>query len=159
MILRVIAMLLLLPLLIGSSSSSNSTFVLEFTSSSATSDALISAAISSLEQSGFHRAGSCCSDNGIELQYGHRPVFVYVSSSTSGQLQLSFEELRGGCSSIPEVAGAKDIATRVRSNIESRFGPAVVTEAHAANRRPQPNFSTERDAPQAATPLAERPSP
>lgn len=159
MLLRVIAILLLLPLLMGTSSSSNSIFILEFTSNSAPSDSLVPAAISSLEQSGFRRVGNCCSDIGIELQYGNHPVWVYVSSSAPGQLQLSFKELRGGCSNVAEVAGVKDTIARVRSNLESQFGPAIVSEVHAANQSPQPNLTVERDAPQAASPLAPRPSP
>ena len=159
MFFRVIAILLLIPLLMGTTSSSNSIFIFEFTSTSVPSDSLVPAAISSLEKAGFRRVGSCCSNIGIGLQYENHPVFVEVSSSATGQLQLSFKELRGGCSNIPEVAGAKDAIARVRSNLESQFGPAIIRAAHAANQNPQPNLMVERDAPQAASPLAERPSP
>lgn len=150
MLLRIIAIILFVALLTGASSSSNSTFVLAFPSNSLPPESLVPAAVSALEQSGFHRVGD--STIRIELQYGQRPIWVHVSSSAPGQLQLSFEELRGGCSNIPEVAGAKDTIARVRSNLESQFGPAIVSEAHAANQRPQPNIAVEGDAPQAARP-------
>lgn len=89
------------------------------------------------KQSGFHRVGNCCSGAGIQLQYGNHPIWVNAFSTSPGYLQLSFEQLHGGCSNIPEVAGAKDVMTQVRTNLESQFGAALV-EAHAANRSSQP---------------------
>jgi len=159
MLLKLISILLLTPLLLGATSSSNSTFVFEFSSPSASSAYLLPAAIYSLEKVGFRQVGSCCSNIGIELQYANHPVFVEVSSSAPGRLQLSFKELRGGCSNVPEVAGTKDAVASVRSNLEAQFGPGIVRAAHAANQNPQSPVTVDRDASQATPPLAPRTSP
>ena len=135
MLLRLIALFLLFPLIIGFTSSSNSTFIFEFSSSTASSDVLIHAAVSSLEQSGFRQVGSCtgtrCSNTGVGLQYGNHPIWVEVSSPSPMQLQFAFEQLHGGCGTgNPEVTGAKDVMTRVRAALESRFGLAIVDDTH-----------------------------
>ena len=159
MFIRLIAILLCIPLLLGASSSSNSAFVFEFNSSSASSDSLVRTAINSLEKFGFHRVESCCAATGVELQYGNRPVFAYVASPAHGLLQISLAEIRGGCSSIPEVAGVKDAIAHVRSDLESQFGSASVSEYHAANQSPRPITAVEKDASQVVMPLAPRTAP
>jgi hypothetical protein len=78
-------------------------------------------------------------------------IWVRVTSLAPGQLQMSFEERRGGCSNTAEVVGAKDAVARVRANLESQFGPAIISEVHAANQRPQPNIVVEKDAPKAVS--------
>lgn len=130
MLFRIITSLALIVALCAATNSSHSSFLIEFDSDAASSDALVSSAVEELGQAGFYEA----SDGVIKkLQYHNSPIWAYVSSTKHGQLELVFTQLRGGCGFNPKVTIAKKVVAHVRISLERKFGLARIIETNSAN--------------------------
>lgn len=129
---RLATFLFVLPFVLAATSSSRATFVLTAVAPEATSNALIAAAVLVIEQNGFHRV-----PKGPELNYQHdnAAIWVNLSSPSERQLQLVFEQLRGGCHRVEEVDDAKKLVSLVVSFLQQTFGHITVTEEHNTVRR------------------------
>lgn len=128
---QIIALLFVLPFMLAASSSSRTMFVLTSIAPEATSNALISAAATVIEQNGFHRA-----TENMELNYQHNSaaIWVKISSPSARQLRLEFRQLRGGCRHVKEIDGANALMLLVASSLQQTFGPITVTEEISLQR-------------------------
>jgi hypothetical protein len=119
----------MLAILLGATNASRSTFLIQFKQEVASSELLVSTAIAELERNGFHQIEN---KGNKELQYGNTAIWVRVASPVDGRLELSFLQLRGGCGDNPEVSGARELLTKVRSSLEAQFGVSIVIEGRMA---------------------------
>ena len=115
MAIRALALCLLILPLIAATNSSRSMYSVTFPSGASPTD-LVATAVTAFRANGFTGTSP------RELQYGGAPIWVSVSSSKPGELDVVFTQLRGGCGNFPEVDGARSAMESVRRTLEQQFG-------------------------------------
>ena len=128
--LRLTALLITVLVTIGATSSSHSTYSIHFPEKFLTSEQLVALAVSVLQEEGYRTKPA---SSPVNLQLQDSPLWVTVQAPAAGTLELSFTQLRGGCSHNPEVAGSRAAAEKVRQAIAARVGSAAVESIHKAN--------------------------